>query len=62
MSIFYSVFFVLVLPFVAAHLKKYWINWGLAAYGLLAYLPLWFYPADALLEGSGSSLVRASWQ
>ncbi len=56
MSIFYSVFFVLVLPFVAAHLKKYWINWGLAAYGLLAYLPLWFYPADALLEGSGSSL------
>ena len=45
MSFLYAVFFVLFLPCYAAFKKKEWINWGLAAYGILIYLPLWFYPA-----------------
>ena len=48
MSVLYTLFFVFFLPFFAAFKKKEWVNWGLAAYGLMAYLPLWFYPAQAL--------------
>jgi len=48
MSFLYAMFFVFFLPFFAAFKKKEWINWGLAAYGALIYLPLWFYPAEKL--------------
>ena len=48
MSFLYTMFFVFFLPFYAAFKKKEWINWGLAAYGLMIYLPLWFYPTEKL--------------
>ena len=48
MSFLYAMFFVFFLPFFAAFKKKEWINWGLAAYGAMIYLPLWFYPAEKL--------------
>ena len=48
MSFLYAMFFILFLPFFAAFRKKEWVNWGLAAYGILIYLPLWFYPAEKL--------------
>lgn len=48
MSVLYALFFIVFLPFFAAFQKKEWINWGLAAYGLLIYIPKWFYPAEAL--------------
>ena len=60
MSVLYALFFVFFLPVFAAYRKKYWINWGLVAYGILAYLPVWFYPADEMLSGNGASLVSAT--
>ena len=56
MSVLYTLFFLFFLPFFAAFKKKEWINWGLAAYGLLAYFPLWFYPAPELIVGDGASM------
>lgn len=56
MSVLYTLFFVFFLPFFAAFRKKEWINWGLAAYGLMAYLPLWLYPAQELIKGDGAKL------
>ena len=54
MSFLYAVFFIFFLPFFAAFRKKEWVNWGLAAYGFLIYLPLWFYPAEKLaMENPG---------
>jgi hypothetical protein len=54
LSLLYTLFFVFFLPFFAAFKKKEWINWGLAAYGFLIYLPLWFYPAEKLaMEDAG---------
>ena len=57
-SVLYSLFFIVFLPFFAAFRKKEWINWGLAAYGLLAYFPLWFYPAAELLKGEDASMLH----
>ena len=57
MSLLYALFFILFLPFFAAFKKKEWINWGLAAYGLMAYLPLWFYPAQEAIQGDDASMV-----
>ena len=41
MSVLYTLFFLFFLPFFAAFKKKEWINWGLAAYGLLATAQAW---------------------
>ena len=57
-SALYTVFFIVFLPFFAAFRKKEWINWGLAAYGLMAYLPLWLYPAQELIKGEQASMVH----
>lgn len=57
MSLLYALFFILFLPFFAAFKKKEWINWGLAAYGLLAYFPLWFYPAQEAIQGEDASML-----
>ena len=56
MSVLYTLFFIFFLPFFAAFKKKEWINWGLAAYGLMAYFPLWFYPAQELIKGDNAKL------
>ena len=56
MSVLYTLFFVFFLPLFAAFRKKEWVNWGLAAYGLMAYLPLWFYPAQELIKGDSAKL------
>ena len=58
MSFLYAVFFVLFLPCYAAFKKKEWVNWGLAAYGLLIYLPLWFYPTEKLATEDPGLLTK----
>ena len=57
-SILYALFFVIFLPAFAAFKKKEWINWGLAAYGLMIYFPLWFYPAQELIKGEQASMLH----
>ena len=57
MSVLYTLFFIFFLPFFAAFKKKEWVNWGLAAYGLMAYFPLWFYPSQELIKGDNAKLV-----
>lgn len=59
LSALYTIFFVLFLPCFAAFKKKEWINWGLACYGLMAYLPLWFYPTEAMAETGDPSLFTS---
>ena len=58
MSFLYFIFFVLFLPIWGAFRKKIWINFGLAAYGLLAYVPSFFYPSpEAMVDpGLGTQL------
>jgi len=56
-SVCYVLFFIFFLPFFAAFKKKEWVNWGLAAYGLLAYFPLWFYPAQESIQGDNAKLT-----
>lgn len=56
-SLIYALFFVIFLPCFAAFKKKEWINWGLAIYGLMAYLPLWFYPDYQLITGEQASML-----
>lgn len=58
MSVLYTLFFIFFLPCFAAFKKKEWINWGLAAYGLLAYFPLWFYPAPELIKGDNADMLH----
>ena len=58
MSLLYAVFFVFFLPFFAAFRSKVWINWGLAAYGVLIYLPKFFYPAEAVLTAEDPSFTK----
>lgn len=58
MSLLYAVFFVIFLPFFAAFKSKVWINWGLAAYGVLIYLPKFFYPAEAVLTADDPSFTK----
>lgn len=58
MSFLYAVFFVLFLPCYAAFKKKEWINWGLAAYGIFIYLPLWFYPTEKLASEDPGFLTK----
>ena len=48
---------MIFLPCFAAFRKKEWINWGLAVYGLMAYLPLWFYPDYQLITGEQASML-----
>jgi len=59
------IFFVLsfvVLPVYAALKRKFWITAGLAAYGLLACLPVWFLPGMAeKLSGDDVSIVSVLW-
>ena len=57
-SVLYAFFFIIFLPFFAAFKKKDWINWGLAAYGLLIYLPVWLYPAEELIKGEDPKLLH----
>ena len=58
MSFLYFIFFVLFLPIWGAYRKKIWINFGLAAYGALAFVPTVFYPsAEAMVDpGLGTQL------
>lgn len=58
MSLLYAVFFVFFLPFFAALRSKVWVNWGLAAYGALIYLPVYLYPAEELISGKDPSVTR----
>ena len=58
MSLLYAVFFIIFLPFFAAFRTKVWVNWGLAAYGALIYLPKFFYPAEALITGDDAKLTK----
>ena len=58
MSVLYTLFFIFFLPCFAAFKKKEWINWGLAAYGLMAYFPLWFYPSAELIKGEDASIIH----
>lgn len=58
MSLLYAVFFVFFLPFFAAFRSKVWINWGLASYGVLIYLPKFFYPAEAVLTAEDPSFTK----
>lgn len=52
----------LVLPVYAAIKKKFWISAGLAAYGILAALPVWILPGMAdKLAGDGASLISVIW-
>ena len=60
MSFMYYLFFVLFLPVWGAYRKKIWINFGLAAYGLLAYLPAIFHPsAEAMVDSGLGTQLRA---
>lgn len=58
MSLLYALFFVFFLPFFAAFRSKVWINWGLAAYGVLIYLPKYLYPAEAVLTADDPSFTK----
>ena len=58
MSLLYALFFVFFLPFFAALRSKVWINWGLAAYGILIYLPKYLYPAEAVLTADDPSFTK----
>ncbi|MBE7069207.1 MAG: hypothetical protein E7386_01765 [Ruminococcaceae bacterium] len=58
MSLLYALFFVFFLPFFAAFRDKVWVNWGLAAYGVLIYLPKFFYPAEALISGNDPKFTK----
>ena len=58
MSVLYAFFFIIFLPFFAAFRSKVWVNWGLAAYGVLIYLPKYFYPAEALINGDDAKLTK----
>ena len=57
-SVLYTLFFIVFLPCFAAFKKKEWINWGLAAYGIMAYFPLWFYPAPNLIKGDEADMLH----
>ncbi len=53
----YAVSVIVLLPVYAAWRKRPWISFGLAAYGLLAYIPGWFLPGLAeKVSGSDASL------
>ena len=58
MSLLYAVFFIVFLPFFASFRTKVWVNWGLAAYGVLIYLPKFFYPAESLITGDDAKLTK----
>ena len=58
MSLLYTVFFIVFLPFFAAFRYKVWVNWGLAAYGVLIYIPIYFYPAAELITGDDPKLTK----
>ena len=58
MSVLYAFFFIFFLPFFSAFRTKVWVNWGLAAYGVLIYLPKYFYPAEALINGDDAKLTK----
>ena len=58
MSVLYAFLFIIFLPFFAAFRSKVWVNWGLAAYGILIYLPKYFYPAEALIKGDDAKLTK----
>lgn len=58
MSALYAFFFIIFLPFFAAFRTRVWVNWGLAAYGVLIYLPKYFYPAEALINGDDAKLTK----
>ena len=61
MSFLYFLFFVMFLPIWGAFRKKIWINFGLAAYGLLAYVPTLFYPsAEAMVDPGLGTQLRAA--
>ena len=58
MSLLYAFFFIVFLPFFASFRTKVWVNWGLAAYGVLIYLPKFFYPAESLITGDDAKLTK----
>lgn len=64
-TVFSWIFLVLVflvLPVFAAYKKKFWMSAGLAAYGVLASIPVWILPGMAdKLSGDDASIVSVVW-
>lgn len=62
-SLLISIGVILVIPIISAIKKKFWVSFGAAAYGLLAYIPgMMLSKMDAVLSGSGAntfSVVKA---
>ena len=56
MSLLYALFFIVFLPFYSAFRYKVWVNWGLAAYGVLIYLANYLYPAESLISGDNAKI------
>ena len=58
----YILLIFIVLPVYAAYKKRFWISAGLAAYGVLASIPVWFLPKMAdKLAGEDASIISVAW-
>ena len=58
-SSIYAVFFLIAVPVYTGLRRKYWVAVGLACYGLLAYLPVIFYPAQELISGPRADIFHS---
>lgn len=58
LSALYTVFFLVFIPLISAYRHKNWILVGLGFYGILAYIPLWFYPAEELIAGESANITN----
>jgi len=58
-SSIYAVFFLLAVPVYTGLRRKYWVAVGLACYGLLAYIPVIFYPAQELVSGPKADIFHS---
>jgi hypothetical protein len=58
----YILLIFIVLPVYAAYKKRFWISAGLAAYGVLASIPVWFLPKMAdKLAGEEVTIISVVW-
>ena len=58
-SSIYAVFFLIAVPVYTGLRRKYWVAVGLACYGLLAYLPVIFHPAQELVSGPRADIFHS---
>ena len=58
-SSIYAVFFLIAVPVYTGLRRKYWVAVGLACYGLLAYLPVIFHPAQELISGPRADIFHS---